>query len=178
MIRIGATRPGLSFSGLLLYIFQGPKEQRNLVRLRELIMEGDVDAYGVLTKKGGDPRGDAFDALLAMMKSCPEGPYRHVIVGSANSLSKMSPNQRGSVLTMTMEHTSFLDMPEIRRISMSSDFLLEDLKNRGDLDLSVPAIERGQRNRGAVAAHVRAAHRGHDDAGQQGPEPAPPARHR
>ena len=121
--------PRTFISGLLLYIFQGPEEQRNLVRLRELIMEGDVDAYGVLTKKGGDPRGDAFDALLAMMKSCPEGPYRHVIVGSANSLSKMSPNQRGSVLTMTMEHTSFLDMPEIRRISMSSDFLLEDLKN-------------------------------------------------
>ena len=40
----------------------------------------------------------------------------------------MSPNQRGSVLTMAMEHTSFLDMPEIRRISRSSDFLLEDLK--------------------------------------------------
>ena len=55
-----------------------------------------------------------FDALLVMMKNCPEGPYRHVIVGSANSLSKMSPNQRGSVLTMAMEHTSFLDMPEIR----------------------------------------------------------------
>ena len=115
---------------MLLYIFQGPEEQRNLVRLRELIMEGDVDAYGALTKAGGDRRGDAFDALLTLMKSCPEGPYRHVIVGSANSLSKMSPNQRGSVLTMTMEHTSFLDMPEIRRISMSSDFLLEDLKNR------------------------------------------------
>jgi len=122
--------PRTFISGLLLYIFQGPKEQRNLVRLRELIMEGDVDAYGALTKAGGDPRGDAFDALLTLMKSCPEGPYRHVIVGSANSLSKMSPNQRGSVLTMTMEHTSFLDMPEIRRISMSSDFLLEDLKNR------------------------------------------------
>src|SRR5437868_854299 len=118
--------PRSFISGLLLYILQGTKEQRNSVRLRELIMEGDVDAYGVLKKAGGDPRGDAFDALLTLMKSCPEGPYRHVIVGSANSLSKMSPNQRGSVLTMTMEHTSFLDMPEIRRISMSSDFLLED----------------------------------------------------
>jgi stage V sporulation protein K len=82
----------------------------------------------LLTKKGGDPRGDAFDALLTMMMSCPEGPYRHVIVGSANSMSRMSPNQRSSVMTMTMEHTSFLDMPEIRKVSMSSDFLLEDLK--------------------------------------------------
>lgn len=122
--------PRTFISGLLLYIFQGPKEHRNLVRLRELIMEGDVRSYQKLMGEGGDKRGDAFDALLAMMKLCPEGPYRHVIVGSANSLSKMSPNQRGSVLTMAMEHTSFLDMPELRRISMKSDFLLEDLKNR------------------------------------------------
>ena len=122
--------PRTFISGLLLYIFQGPEEQRNLVRLRELLMEGDVETYQKLTKDSTDKRGDAFDALLVMMKQCPEGPYRHVIVGSANSLSKMSPNQRGSVLTMAMEHTSFLDMPEIRRISMSSDFLLEDLKNR------------------------------------------------
>src|SRR5579872_2502749 len=120
--------PRTFISGLLLYIFQGPEEQRNLVRLRELIMEGEVATYNKVAKPGD--RGDAFDALLVMMKSCPEGPYRHVIVGSANSLSKMSPNQRGSVLTMAMEHTSFLDMPEIRRISRSSDFLLEDLKNR------------------------------------------------
>src|ERR1039458_4455813 len=122
--------PRTFISGLLLYIFKGPEEQRNLVRLRELLMEGDVETYQKMTQSGGDQRGDAFDALLVMMQQCPEGPYRHVIVGSANSLSKMSHNQRGSVLTMAMEHTSFLDMPEIRRISMSSDFLLEDLKNR------------------------------------------------
>ena len=122
--------PRTFIAGLLLYIFQGPKEQRNLVRLRELIMEGEPDIYQKVLQTGGDKRGDAFDALLTMMKQCPEGPYRHVIAGSANSLSKMSPNQRGSVLTMAMEHTSFLDMPEIRRIMMKSDFLLEDLKSR------------------------------------------------
>ena len=121
--------PRTFISGLLLYIFQGPKEHRNLVRLRDLLMEGDVATYRQIREAGGDERGDAFDALLTMMKACPEGPYRHVIVGSANSLSKMSRNQRGSVLTMAMEHTSFLDMPEIRKISMKSDFLLEDLKN-------------------------------------------------
>jgi len=121
--------PRTFISGLLLYIFQGPKEQRNLVRLRELLMEGDAEAYERLDKSRMNDRGNAFDVLLTLMKQCPEGPYRHVIVGSANSLSKMSPNQRGGVLTMAMEHTSFLDMPEIRRISMRSDFLLEDLKN-------------------------------------------------
>jgi type IV secretory pathway TraG/TraD family ATPase VirD4/AAA+ superfamily predicted ATPase len=122
--------PRTFISGLLLYIFQGPKEHRNLVRLRELLMEGDVATYRQVRDAGGDERGDAFDALLMMMKQCPDGPYYHVVVGAANSLSKMSRNQRGSVLTMAMEHTSFLDIPELRKISMRSDFLLEDLKNR------------------------------------------------
>src|SRR4029077_4528831 len=106
-------------------ILQGPKEQRNLVRLRELIMEGDVGTYRQLLQSGGDKTGDAFDALLTMMKRCPEGPYRHVIAGSANTLSTMGDRQRGSVMSMAMEYTSFLDVPEIRRISMKSDFLLE-----------------------------------------------------
>jgi len=117
-------------NGLVLYVFQGPKEQRNLVRLRELIMEGDKESFQTLTKRGNDRRGDAFDALMTMMKNCPEGPYRHVIAGSAHSVEHMAGAQRGSVLTTAMEHTSFLDMPEIRRISMKSDFLLEDLKTR------------------------------------------------
>jgi type IV secretory pathway TraG/TraD family ATPase VirD4 len=120
--------PRTFITGLLLYIFQGPKEHRNLVRLRTLIMEGDTESYRRVS--GGGSKGDAFDALLVMMENAPEGPYRHIIAGSASSLSKMSPNQRGSVLTMAMEHTSFLDVPEIRKISMSSDFLLEDLKTK------------------------------------------------
>jgi stage V sporulation protein K len=120
--------PRTFLTGLLLYIFQGPKEHRNLVRLRTLLMEGDAEMFSKISKPGD--KGDPFDMLLVMMHNCPEGPYRHVITGSASSLSKMSPNQRGSVLTMAMEHTSFLDVPEIRKISMKSDFLLEDLKTR------------------------------------------------
>ncbi len=68
--------PRTFISGLLLYIFQGPKEHRNLVRLRSLLMEGDVETYRQVQQAGGDERGDAFDALLMMMKRCPEGPYR------------------------------------------------------------------------------------------------------
>ncbi len=115
-------------TGLLLYILQGPKEHRNLVRLRTLLMEGDTENYKRLGA-GSRDRGDAFDALMVMMQNCPEGPYRHVVAGAASSLSKMSPNQRGGVLTTAMQHTSFLDVPEFRKIMMTSDFLLEDLKN-------------------------------------------------
>ena len=65
--------PRTFISGLLLYIFQGPKEQRNLVRLRELIMEGDVATYRKADEKAWRSRGDAFDALLAMMKELSRG---------------------------------------------------------------------------------------------------------
>ncbi|HZQ93835.1 MAG TPA: type IV secretory system conjugative DNA transfer family protein, partial [Candidatus Sulfotelmatobacter sp.] len=116
--------------GLMLYIFEGPKEHRNLVTLRTMIMEGDKTAYGKVDQSRARAGGNAFDALLAMMKKAPEGPYQHVIVGEANKISMMPPEQRGSVLTTAMEHTSFLDIPELRRISMRSDFLLEDLKTR------------------------------------------------
>jgi len=111
--------------GLVLYILQGPKEHRNLVRLRTLLMEGDAETF----RRVGASEGDAFDALMVMMENCPEGPYRHVVAGAASSLGKMSHNQRGGVLTTAMEHTSFLDVPEFRKIMMKSDFLLEDLKN-------------------------------------------------
>lgn len=115
-------------TGLLLYVLQGPKEQRNLVRFRTLLMEGDTENYKRLGADA-DRRGDAFDTLMVMMQNCPEGPYRHVIVGAASSLSKMGSNQKGGVLTTAMEHTSFLDIPEFRKTMMKSDFLLEDLKN-------------------------------------------------
>src|SRR5262249_44223172 len=101
---------------------------RNLVHLRELIMEGDVETFRQVAKPGD--KGDAFDALLVMMRNAPESPYRHVIAGSANTMSAMGDRQRGSVMSVAMEGTAFLDMPEIRRISMKSDSLLEDLKNR------------------------------------------------
>jgi stage V sporulation protein K len=115
-------------TGLLLHILQGPKEHRNLVRLRTLLMEGDTESYRNLGV-GANKKGDAFDTLMVMMQNCPEGPYRHVVAGAASSLSKMSSNQRAGVITTATEHTSFLDIPEFRKIMMKSDFLLEDLKN-------------------------------------------------
>ena len=87
-------------------------EQNRDAQMRTLLMEGDTESYNRVMRGSKDSRGDAFDALTVMMENCPEGPYRHVIAGAASSLSKMSLNQRGGVLTTAMEHTSFLDMPQ------------------------------------------------------------------
>ncbi len=117
--------------GLILYVFQGPADKRNLIQVRRLLMEGDKDAFEAGVHAGYiDPKkNDAFDALLISMQHCPPGPYRDSIAFAAGSLLQMGPNQLGGVLTAAQEHTSFLDLPEIKRISLSSDFLLEDLKS-------------------------------------------------
>lgn len=108
--------------GLILFIFVNePPEKRNLVRLRALVTEGDVDSE--------EENVTAFTALLHRMKRARTGMYGDVIAAAAGSILKMAAGQHGSVLTTVQEHTAFLDAPEMKRVSLSSDFLLEDLKN-------------------------------------------------
>jgi type IV secretion system protein VirD4 len=113
--------------GLILYVFQGPAESRNLVQLRRLLMEGDTAEW---ESQPPDVRGSLspFDVLFEKMKRVPAGPYRDTIAAAAATMLAMGANQMGSVLTTAQEHTTFLDAPEIQRVSMASDFLLDDLK--------------------------------------------------
>jgi type IV secretion system protein VirD4 len=120
-------------TGLVPYVYVvEAKENGNLVRLRQLVVSGAVDLYKQGVEEGAIDPDDrdftAFDLLLLNMQRQADGPYGDVIAGAADTILKMGPNQMGSVVTTAQEHTSFLDIPEIRRISMKSDFLLEDLK--------------------------------------------------
>ena len=118
--------------GLILYVFAGPKEQRNLLTVRRMVMQGDTAAFDQAVKDGDIEKGEltAFDVLLEKMKLFPPGPYQEAIASAAGSILMMGHNQVGSVITTAQEHTSFLDLPDIRRIGAKSDFLIEDIKNR------------------------------------------------
>ncbi len=117
--------------GLILYVFDGPEEKRNLVEVRRLLMEGDVAGRAALRSTTVKLDNlNAFDVLFEKMKAVPDGPYRDVIAGAASSMTMMGANQMGSVMTTAQEHTAFLDTPEFRRICTTSDFLLEDLKTK------------------------------------------------
>jgi type IV secretory pathway TraG/TraD family ATPase VirD4 len=118
--------------GLVLYVFQGPPGKRNLMQMRRLLMVGDKDAFEAGVRDGSiDPkRNDAFDALLLGMKNAPDGPYQEAISYAASTILRMPENQRGSVLSIAQTHTAFLDLPEIKRVSLTSDFVLADLKSR------------------------------------------------
>jgi type IV secretion system protein VirD4 len=117
--------------GLVLYILaHEPPERRHLVRLRQLLMEGDIDGHAEAVAAGAIKAGDLtpFDVLVERMREARDGPYGEAIAGAASSLITMSPNQMGGVVTTAQEHTAFLDAPEIARLCRHSDFLLEDLK--------------------------------------------------
>ncbi|MGE0278460.1 MAG: type IV secretory system conjugative DNA transfer family protein [Nitrospiraceae bacterium] len=119
--------------GLILYIFaHEPEENRNLLRLRELVMAGDVETYEQAVKEGvADPQKvNAFDVLLARMQSNKGGVYDGAISSAAASIAMMGEGQRGSVVTTAQEQTVFLDTPEIRKMSVDSDFLLDDFTKR------------------------------------------------
>ena len=115
--------------GLILYVFQGPADRRNLVEVRRLVMQGDVQAHAALAE---DLKAEwtPFDALFEKMKAIGPGPYQESIASAAGSLLIMGKNQLGSVVSTAQEHTTFLDTPEIRRTVGRSDFLLEDLKTK------------------------------------------------
>ena len=121
-------------SGLILYVFtHEPEERRTLLRLRELLTEGDVEAYeaaeaeGLIERQSMNP----FDFLIEKMKSVRNGPNGGAIARAASSISMMGDGQRGSVLTTAQEHTAFIDNPAMARVLQSGKdrkLRLNDLK--------------------------------------------------
>ncbi len=118
--------------GLILYIFaKEPKENRNLGRLRDLVVSGDIEGYQEALAAGDIRKEDglsSFDVLEERMLACRSGPYGKVIAGTIDSIRKMGDRQMGGVVSTAQEHTSFLDEPNLQRISARSDFLIEDLR--------------------------------------------------
>ena len=120
-------------AALVLWVFSGPADKRNLRRLRQLLVEGDVAAYKVAVAEGRVKDGDLntpFTELLVNMQTLPDGMYRQVIAGSAATLLQMGERQRGAVITTAIEGTMFLDYPEILNCTDTSDFSLEDFKTK------------------------------------------------
>lgn len=130
--------------GLILYIFAyEPEDRRNLLRLRQLVMEGDIDSYNEAVKAGVIEKESAFDMLMAqMMSKRKDGVYGDAISAAAGSIAMMGAGQQGSVVTTAQEHTAFLDTPEIRRVCEKSDFLLQDyLSKKMSVYLVTPLFE-------------------------------------
>ncbi len=120
-------------TGLILYVAgHEPPERRNLMRVRELIAEGDVEGlkkWGDVAAKD-DEKMTAFDALLLNMKLTRKGLYGESIARAAASIDMMGEGQLGSVVTTLQEHTGFIDNPLMQKILRTGEgkpLVLEDL---------------------------------------------------
>jgi type IV secretion system protein VirD4 len=76
------------------------------------------------------------------MLRTPPGPYQEAIAAAAMSMDSMEERVRSNVLTTARTHTSFLDLPQIRKVLGSSSFRLADLRNgRVSVYLCLPLNE-------------------------------------
>jgi type IV secretion system protein VirD4 len=115
---------------LLVYLTE-PPQRRNLVRVRDLLVEGDAEAFAAMMESAPTKKGTAFELLLERMYACAKrGEVGAAIAKAARSMEKMGEKQMGSVLTNAMEHTAFLDTPEMRKVCRGSSFLISDLKSK------------------------------------------------
>ena len=123
-------------TGLVLYIFaHEPKEKRTLIRLRELLTEGDVEGFEAAVASGDINTGKdkaehltPYDFLIVKMKFVRREAYGEAIARAAGAIGMMSEGQRGSVVTTAQEHTAFLDNPMMAEVLKDSDFALDDLR--------------------------------------------------
>lgn len=112
--------------GLILHVYTTePAEKRNLVRVRDLATRGYYEHL----------QDGAFEFLLKEMQG--NNAYDGFIANSGATLAETGRSY-GDILSTLRTAMKFLDVPEIRDISKTTDFSLEDLK-LGNLDLFVCA---------------------------------------
>jgi type IV secretory pathway TraG/TraD family ATPase VirD4 len=111
---------GNFMTGLILYVWlYEPKERRHIVRVRELLTQGCVEA--------AKPDEDPFKALLRVMKTKPD--FGGIIAGAASIIeASQSEGGKNYPRSACVSQTAWLDLPEIAAISQSSDVCGEDLK--------------------------------------------------
>ena len=122
-------------SALILYIYaEQPRQDQNIIRLRHLLTSGLEGGPAKVGKRVCTP----FDYLLFKMSECKafDGIIQDGIASVANAAG--SPDKLGQLLSSARTQTAWLDLPRIRRISMRSDFTLDELKS-GDLSLFLVA---------------------------------------
>jgi type IV secretory pathway TraG/TraD family ATPase VirD4 len=123
-------------TGLILYVLIRVKEYErwNLVTVRQLLQEGDVERHKQQVEAGKIDAGqsDPFDVLLDEMLACRDDPlFGQAIAGAAEATRQLPGKARESVFDLAKEETGWLDEPEFRKvISGPSNFCLANFKTQ------------------------------------------------
>ena len=123
-------------TGLILHVCDTEEGQsRTLGRVRQLLIKGDRDfaaALDVLADDDEEPQRptNAFDGLWAHMKASEATNefVRDMIIGSAETITAMGQNERGSVLSTARRNMRFLATPKIAHNLSKTSFDIDRLK--------------------------------------------------
>lgn len=123
------TAPKAYLAGVILHVLTcHPSDQHNLPYVRDLLIHGYVIVY----QDGQQMQeGDPHVLLMRMVLANPA--FDRVIAGSAAAMASPSGETLGSLRATLLDETKWLDLPNVRRILMRSDFSLADLKRRDDI---------------------------------------------
>lgn len=100
-------------------------ERRNLIHVRKLVMEGDIEYFNMLTNEGNNV-SDPQEALLVLMSQ--NSAHGGKVARAASSFRIKAMETKTSILGTLEENTDFLDDPGLERYLQSSDLELSQLK--------------------------------------------------
>lgn len=116
--------------GVILHVLVlHPQTDHNLPYVRDLLVHG----YRVTPGPGEGPMGERepHELLLRMMTNNPA--FDGVIAGAAAAMACAGGETLGSLRATLLEQTKWLDIPNVRKHMLRSDFSLFDLKRRNDI---------------------------------------------
>ena len=122
--------PRQLLAGLILHVLTvHPAKDHNLPYVRDLLIHG----YRVAAEDGTEitRAGEPHEFLLRIMLKNPA--FDGVAAGAASAMASAGGETLGSLRATLLEQTKWLDLPNVRRALMRSDFSLLDLKRRNDV---------------------------------------------
>ena len=132
---------------VIAYVLEvGPEERRNLIHVRKLIMEGDIEYFNLLVQQGQHVADPQEALLILMSQSSAQGGK---IARTASSFKIKAPETKTSIMGTLEEHTAFLDHPGLEQTLQNSDFHLADIKRESttlylcikDTSLKTPLVK-------------------------------------
>lgn len=122
-----------AISKIQLHVVSAPEfapHERNLLKVRELIVAGDLNAAGMqAAAQPNMPAPSGFAMLFASMQRNPS--FGGVVARAGAQLAALeqnSPRLFESIMQVARTNTAFLDSPGMRRVLAKSDFQLSELK--------------------------------------------------
>ena len=116
-------------AGVILHVITThPEEDHNLPVVRDLIISG----YRLFDENGQEETS-ASEARQLLLRAMMKNTSYELIAGAASAVLVASGETGGNIWSTLQEETKFLDLPQVRAVSLETTVPLSEIKKRDDL---------------------------------------------